>query len=182
MLCLRHIPLRTKRVALPGAALGAILLTACGYHFARGGTLPEGVRTVQVLPFVDRTAEGDLGAQVAAAVRGRMREIDPALVAGLGDDGDARLIGSVERVNQSTVPMGRGGYVVPGLYQLSIEARARIESPSGRVLDELGSFTEGIEYPVEIGLDAAEESRRRALVRAARALGSRIAEAALYRF
>ncbi|MFH1807355.1 MAG: LPS assembly lipoprotein LptE [Pseudomonadota bacterium] len=162
--------------------LGLVLISSCGYRFARGGTLPEGVQQVNVLPFVDRTAEGDLGAQVAASVRSRMREIDPRRVAGLGARGVARLVGSVERVNQSTVPMGRGGYVVPGLYQLSIEARARIESPTGRVLDDLGSFTEGIEYPVETGLATAEESRRRALVRASRALGSRIAEAALFRF
>ena len=156
--------------------------TSCGYQLTRGGALPPGIERVQIEPFVDRTAEGEVGAMVASAVRDRVREVNPALVAGLGDRGAARIEGTIEEVRVGTVPMGRGGGVVAGLYQLSVEATARIATPNGALVQDLGRFAERVEYPVESGLGAAEESRRRALLRAARVLGARIADAALIRF
>lgn len=159
-----------------------VVVAGCGYQLTRGGALPPGVDRVQIEPFVDRTAEGDVGAMVATAVRDRVREVDPALVARLGDRGAARVEGTIEEVRVGTVPMGRAGMVVAGLYQLSVEATARIVTPGGALVQDLGRFSEGVEFPVENGLGAAEESRRRALLRAARALGARIADAALVRF
>jgi hypothetical protein len=164
------------------ALLLLVAATGCGYQLTRGGTLPPGVARVQIEPFLDRTAEGEVGTMVATALRDRMREVNPALVAGLGDREAARLEGTIEEVHVGTVPMGRGGGVVAGLYQLSIEATARIVSSNGALVQDLGRFAEGVEYPVENGVGAAEESRRRALLRASRALGARIADAALIRF
>ncbi len=157
-------------------------LPGCGYRLGSGTQLPEGIRCVQVRAFTDRTAEGELGVSVASGVRERMRALDPALVAGLGDDDAAVLSGTVRSVRLATVPMGRGGGVVAGLYKIRIEASAQLRSPSGRLVENLGRFNEATEYPVEQGVAASEESRRRALERAAHELGARIAEKLLIRF
>ncbi|MBN2358046.1 MAG: hypothetical protein JXR83_01245 [Deltaproteobacteria bacterium] len=185
----RGQPPQRRTVLHPVAAVSMLVLAAvgvaiaaCGYQLTRGGALPAGVDRVQIEPFLDRTAEGELGVLVATAVRDRFRAVDPALVAGLGDRAAARLQGIIEEVRVGAVPMGRGGGVVAGLYQLSIDASARIVTAGGALVQDLGRFSEGVEYPVESGVGASEESRRRALLRAARALGARIADAALTRF
>lgn len=154
-------------------------LSCLGYRFGTGASLPKGVSAITVPAFVDATAEGGLGAEVAAATREHLRALDPRLVAGFGDAKAARIVGQIDRIGQATVPMGRGGGVVAGLYRVELYARARLLSPSGALIKDLGKFREAAEFPAESGVQASESSRRRALFRAAQGLGKRIAEAAV---
>lgn len=156
-------------------------LSSCaGYRFAAGADAPEEIKTLSVGVFLDRTAEGGLGARVSEALRDKLRAQNPGLLAGLGQQAKARVIGRIERVSQATVPMGRGGGVVAGLYRAELLASAKIVSRNGALIRDLGKFKEAAEFPVESGIQASESSRRRALLLAAKALGRRIAASILH--
>ena len=157
----------------------ASLAGCAGYRFAAGADKPKGIDTLSIQPFTDKTAEGGLGARVSEALRDELRSQNPDLLAGLGQQAEARVIGQIERVNQATVPMGRGGGVVAGLYRAELLASARIVSSTGTLIRDLGRFKESAEFPVENGVQASESSRRRALLLASKAIGRRIAAAIL---
>lgn len=75
--------------------LSLVLFTGCGYRFTAGGApLPEGVRTVHVPVFVNRTSESGVEAIFTEQLRERCMR---AGVLG-GDASDARLEGEVRSV------------------------------------------------------------------------------------
>ncbi len=175
--------LRHQRARLFALSLFlSVGLSACaGYRIAAGADKPAGINTLSVASFLNKTSEGGLGARVSESLRDALRAQNPGLLAGLGQKADARVVGLIEQVRQATVPMGRGGGVVAGLYRAELVASAKMVAADGALIRDLGKFKEAAEFPVESGIQASESSRRRALLLAAKAIGRRIAAAILAR-
>jgi hypothetical protein len=152
---------RTERATL----LLLVCLSACGYGFAAGaGRLPSGAERVFVRPLEDHTTDAELGALVAAALRGELARRG----ADAGPGARARIEGAVEESSFGpSSPNGatwRAVLVVSA--RLVIDGKVALEQRARREEDWLAG-----QDPLE-----SEGRRRLALRRAAGAVARDIVE------
>ena len=100
------------------------LICGCGYHLSgTKANLPEGVKTIAVPPFENRTLEPDLGAVMAEAMqreilrRGIMKIAPP-------EKADAILYGRIENIKLSPQGYDKDGFTTA--YQVRVEVSAKL--------------------------------------------------------
>lgn len=113
------------------AVLSLLLLFGCGYRFTAGGApLPEGVRSVHVPVFTNRTSESGIEAIFTEQLRERCMR---AGVLG-GDASDARIEGEVRGVFGAPTILSNQGRLAS--YRMYGNANLRLVK-GGRVLREV---------------------------------------------
>ncbi len=132
---------------LPVAAVAAALVAgACGYRFTTASPLHGGVERATVAPFENLSAEPELGAAVAAALREEL--------ARRGAAGEGAIIEGEVRAGEPAPTAPRG----PS-YRVAVEVRARLRV-GGKVVAER---TVRSDSDYVAGADALETEGRRAL-------------------
>lgn len=147
--------LASRAVALAAAC---VVAAGCGYGVGAGSggaRLPDDARSVFVAPLVNRTADAEAGALVAASLR---EELARRGAAG-GEGAPARIEGEVVRV--ASAPLTTQG----GTWRLTVEIQARLVR-SGAELGRVDVRRE-VDYLGEVDAVATEGRRRLALRKAA---------------
>jgi hypothetical protein len=135
-------------------ALGVALGAGCGYQFAAGvGRFPAGVERVYVRPLENLTADADVGALVAIALR---QELARRSMVG-GEQASARIEGEV--LSSGFTPSSGGA----ATYTQSISVRIRLMVGEKKIAER--GVTASQDYLA--GVDPLEsEGRRRVAIRA----------------
>jgi hypothetical protein len=136
-------------LALAPALAAAIALGGCGYRFANRAELKGGAEAAFVAPFENLSAEPELGAAVAAALRDELARRGAAAGAG------ARAVIDGEVRSGAPAPSTLG----PRTYRIALEARARLRV-DGKLVAER---TVRREADFLAGADPNESETRRAI-------------------
>ena len=156
-------PVRSGRRAVALALLAA-LAVACGYGLRPSGDpLRAGAERVFVPPLENRTADAEVGALVAAAVRRELARRGAAA----GPEAPARLEGEV-------LESSFGASSVSGTYRVTLRARVRLVVDGAVAAEHTVARGEDVlagQDPLE-----SEGRRRLALRRTAEALGRDVVE------
>lgn len=109
-------------------ALGLVVLSACGYHFAGGGrTFAPELKTVGVLTFANDTREVGIEKRLALAIEREFAMRGPLRIASRAEEGDLLLSGTVQQAADRPVSFNRNDEVL--IYQtlltLDLELRRR---------------------------------------------------------
>ncbi len=123
----------------------------CGYHLAgEGGTLPDGVRTIAIQPFRNRTREHGLEVQLQRAVedefrrRGRLRVV-------LDPEGDLVLSGEIRSV--TSIPVAFSGTDEAVQYQGTMQVSMRVvDRASGQTIYENKTLQETQDFGAVSGV------------------------------
>lgn len=118
-------------------ALVPVLLlcaSACGYHLAGQGAVPQGAHTIEIHAFGNRTLETGLDVQLHNAVEDEFRRHGLLHVV---EEGDADLVLSGTVTVFSAYPVTASGLDEPLQYQVTIRVRfALTERETGKTLYE----------------------------------------------
>lgn len=144
------------------AFLALLAVSACGYRFAAGVTLPPGVRSLSVRVFENHTPEPQAGAIFAQAMA---EELERQATRQEGED--AVVEGRVLLVTASPSGLGPGGTV--GLWTLRTTVHFRVMAGERLLYEEPALSWEESFLPGRDVLDT-ESARRLAMHRAAHAL------------
>ena len=145
-------------------ALLVLVLSGCGYRFAVGGPgLPEGIGSVHVPVFKNRSGEAEAGVWFASALA---EELARSGYSG-GPSSPARIEGVVESVDSNILAIGPDGRGV-GLYR--VEARVTVALVRGEKELCRRDFYGAEEFLPARELLGLEAARREALKRLAQRL------------
>lgn len=153
-----------------------LMLTACGYRFTGGGTLPEGIRHIAVEVLENRAAETGIETLFTNDLIYEFNTNSQSVVAD-AVRADAVLSGVIERVTADTLTH-QGAYSTSER-RVQVSVSFRLVSSEGKVLWQRKSMSQSEEYSVvdssgaELDKIAVERNRRIALVE----LSKRMAEA-----
>jgi hypothetical protein len=136
-------------LALAPALAAAIALGGCGYRFANRAELKGGAEAAFVAPFENLSAEPELGAAAAAALRDELARRGAAAGAG------ARAVIDGEVRSGAPAPSTLG----PRTYRIALEARARLRVDGAIVAER----TVRREADYLAGTDPNESETRRAI-------------------
>ncbi|BBO66145.1 hypothetical protein DSCA_00750 [Desulfosarcina alkanivorans] len=153
-----------------------LLLTACGYHFAGGGSLPAGVNRVFITVMENRSSEtgvetlftNDL---IYEFTRSRKESIAPDR-----SSADGILTGTIVRLSVQNV--SRTSVSTAVTRRVTGTLALRLESPDGRVLWSSGDIIERQAYDVVDGNKTATDQNKSDAIAV---LSSRLAESAFNR-
>jgi hypothetical protein len=133
---------------MSGGLIALLALSACGYSFTASGRLAGGLPSAAVRPFANRSAEPELGAELAAALR------EELAARGALAGGTTGTIVEGEVSAGPAAPAAADGVS----WRVAVDVRARLLD-GGRVVAERALRREA-DYPA--GLDALETEGRRA--------------------
>ncbi len=129
-------------------SLVALAAAGCGYRLTTAHELPGGARHVAVRPFQNRSADPELGAAVAAAMRAELARRGVS-----GEGGDAVIDGEVRA--SEPVPSTPGAATL----RVAIDVKARLVVPGAPPAER--SIRRETDYLA--GVDALETEGRRAI-------------------
>jgi outer membrane lipopolysaccharide assembly protein LptE/RlpB len=143
-----------------------LLLQACGYHFAGGGSLPADIQRLYIPTLENRSAETGIETTVTNALAeeaGRLR----IAVAASADTADGVIKGEIARIATTTV--SRSGETTAAERRVEIQVRLRLEDAAARTVKRIDALSADRVYDVIDGDEAATEANRKvALEEAAR--------------
>ena len=161
-----------------------VLLVSCGlllltsgcmtYRFANTIELPANKTGIYIPVFVEETVEGNLGMELANAVRGNVLRRHPRLLRRQIGEGALVLDGTVKKMRDRPLFSGAGGKLVAGTYRVSVEVSVKLRDHKGKLVAKLGSFSSSEEYITEKAMELTEEGRKRAIRRVALQLADQI--------
>lgn len=123
------------------AALSLLLLgtaVACGYRLLGTGNLPEGIRTVAVLPFERQVPVVQLDQRVTEAVTQEMARRLKVRVQSEKEGADAVLTGTIRSFHVAPLSYDEAGRA--NRYQVSLGVKVRLADAKGTVLYESQAF------------------------------------------
>jgi hypothetical protein len=141
----------------------AVVCLGCGYRFTAGGApLPEGIRSVEVPVFGNKTAEPGLEAAFTQAMRLQLAR------AGLDSpaNAEAQILGEILAVSAAPTLVTPAGALAS--YRLSISARLKLVK-SGRTLSDV-RINGAEDYLPGVDVVEAEANRAAAMQRLAQTL------------
>lgn len=136
-------------------------VAGCGYHLSGAkADLPEGIKTVAVPPFENRTLEPDLGVVMAEAMqreilRRGMVKIAPS------DKADAVLTGRIDNIKLTPVGYDSRGFTTA--YQVRVEVSARLVQ-GGKTIWSINKLVENEEIKVDSSIPDDLTRREKVLV------------------
>ncbi len=165
-----------RRVALPVLALGALLLSACGYQLRDepGKRFSEAGIVVDVRPFTNASLFPDAGAFIAGRLRDEMsREGFRGRFAHSG--ADYLVEGAVKEVREEVVSHGADLFGLE--YRLTLQVDIRVvEVTHGRLLWKEEGMIESAPYLSGPDFQYAESNRRMAFEETCRRMARRIGQ------
>lgn len=161
-----------------GEFLGALLicllvvLTACGYHFTGGGSLPGGIQRLYIPTLENRSAETGIETIVTNALVEEVSRNQRQLAA-TAEAADGTLVGAVTRIATRTV--SRSGEQRAAERRVEIQVGLRLENAAAQEIRRIDQLSTASVYDVIDGDDAATEANRKeALREAAQTLAERV--------
>ena len=151
----RHI------IKAPILVLVFVTVAGCGYRLSGAkADLPEGIKTVAVPPFENRTLEPDLGVVMAEAMqreilRRGMVKIAPS------DKADAVLTGRIDSIRLTPVGYDSKGFTTA--YQVRVEVSARLVQ-GGKTIWSINKLVENEEIKVDSNIPDDLVRREKVLV------------------
>lgn len=149
------------------AVLLVSVFSACGYHFAGSGQLPDGVHTIGVRMLTNRTAESGLETEVTNALIDELTRRRQDLVVDV-DHADAVLSGTIDSL--ATETLSRSGLLTATERRLVITASLVLKDRQGEILWQRSRLSAEQAYAVTNDAAQSERNRQRAIVDAARRL------------
>ena len=145
---------------LPAFLIGMSLLlcSGCGYKLmGTGGALPQGVKVVAVPPFERQVPVLQLDQRVTEQVRAELARRAKVKVQAEKEGADAVLAGTL--THYSVVPVSYDSQGRANRFQVSMSAKIRLSSASGRILYESEGyrFTQNYERSPSPGTYINEE-------------------------
>lgn len=136
--------------------LASLPAAGCGYHLAgRGGTLPEGVRSVAVPVFENATRRPEVEQRVTERIIEELTTRSDAKILPGRDGADALLSGTISGFESSPVLLTSEGRATR--YEVTVTARVRLEDlRSGRLLWANDQFVFRQQYDVPELADCVE--------------------------
>ena len=152
-----------------------LLLAACGYHPVGQGRFPDGVRTIQVSLFENRTYEPLLEDIVTNQVIEEFSRRRPLRVVSRENKADARLEGAVTGFQVSAISYDQDDRI--GQFRATVAIEAALRSfDDGRVLWK-GRLSWSQDYPINTDKSVQEDSEAAAV----RLIAGRLAQNLYYR-
>jgi len=151
-----------------------LFVTACGYKFSGGGDLPEGIHSLSIGVFENRTREIGLESQIANDLIyqfTRFRNIK------LTDKNkaDAQLTGIIKSAATRTITHESAN--VPTERRIQVVLDMKLTSSDGKVIWSADSISAYETYDVDSDKPQTEQNKKSALA----TLSSRVAERIYYR-
>ena len=149
----------------------AIFLTACGYHFAGGGSLPGGIQTIAVNILKNSTSETGLENIVTNDLinefirKGKTVEKN-------SKKADAVLSGAIESTRITTI--SRQGQQSPLERQIEIAVSLKLTSSDNKVIWSASNISDYEAYNVASDKQATETNKRRAIETLSKRLAEKI--------
>lgn len=153
-----------------GCALICLIatLSACGYRFAGGGSLPAGIKRLYIPTVENRSAETGMEFTLTNALVEEVSRFQKGLAAG-AEDADGILYGEITRIATNTV--SRSGEKTAVERRVIIEARLRLLDAAAKELRRIDQVRADSVYDVIDGDETATEANRKAaLMEAAQTL------------
>lgn len=138
---MRPLRFRPARPYLWAAALALFLLgtaLGCGYRLLGTGNLPQGIRTVAVLPFERQVPVVQLDQRVTEAVTQEMARRLKVRVQSDKEGADAVLTGAIRSFHVFPLSYDEAGRA--NRYQVSLGVKVRLADSRGTVLYESQAF------------------------------------------
>jgi len=115
----------------PCTYLALLCLIGCGYRFAgRSDLFPKDIHTVYVEPFLNRTRDVGLGAEIATALRGELYRRGELQLVDQADRADAILSGVVRSFDSLTASVNQNDEVLQYEATLIVDTTFRRREPS----------------------------------------------------
>ena len=145
-------------------------LAACGYRFAGGGSMPEGIRFVGISMLENRTSETGVEDQITNSIiyeftrSGSVTVTDPARA-------EAVLSGVINRILVDSIAFTSAN--VAQERRVTIYVDLTLTGADGRVIWTVRDMTANEDYPVESDKLATERNKREAIAAASERLAER---------
>jgi outer membrane lipopolysaccharide assembly protein LptE/RlpB len=157
-----------KKYAWAIILLGA-LLSACGYQFAGGGSLPSGITSVSVEMFKNRTAETGVETIITNDLIYEFTRHEQVIVTG-SDKADAILTGVVQSISERTI--SHTGEYTSDERRVVLNLDLQLTNKSGGVIWSAKGVSDNEAYKVMPGKQSTERRKREAI----KTLSKRLAE------
>jgi len=157
-----------KRYAWAIILLGS-LLSACGYQFAGGGSLPSGITSISIEMFKNRTAETGAENIITNDLIYEFTRHEQVVVTG-SDRADAILTGVIQSISERTI--SHTGKYTSNERRVEVQVDLKLTGRSGRVIWSSKSVSEDEAYNVMPEKQSTERKKRDAIKK----LSKRLAE------
>jgi outer membrane lipopolysaccharide assembly protein LptE/RlpB len=154
-----------------GIILLGSLLSACGYRFAGGGSLPSGITSVSVEMFQNRTGETGVETIITNDLIYEFNRHEQVVVTG-SDKADAILTGVVQSISETTI--SHTGEYTSDERRVVLNVDLQLTNKSGGVIWSAKGLSENEAYKVMPGKSSTERSKRIAIQRLSKRLAENI--------
>ena len=155
--------------SLKAILVTCLLLPACGYHFAGGGSLPEGAGTISVLMLQNRTSEIGIQSKLSGDIIYEITRRDSSRIA-RPENADAVLSGVVKTVQDFDI--AHTGTSTASQRRVTLTVDMKLERPDGTSLWSRSGLSDYEAYDVAADRNRTEQNRNRAVEK----LSKRMAE------
>ena len=149
----------------------ACFFAGCGYRFSGGGSLPAGIRSLEVPVFANKT--GQSGAEVIFT-KAFIRELSrhPGLKLAPESAGDARMLGEIARVRVLTASRRDSQSVLER--RIFVTVKAVLKRADGSIAWSAADLSENEVYSVNENKLVTEDNRNKALEKIADKIAEQI--------
>ncbi len=159
-----------KRYAWP-IILFWLLVSACGYQFTGGGSLPSGITSISIEMFENRTSETGVETIITNDLIYEFARREQVVVTG-SDKADAILTGVVKSISERTISH-RGEYTSDER-RVKLNLDLQLKDKSGRVIRSVKDVSDNEAYKVLPGKQATEQLKKVAIKRLSKRLAENI--------
>jgi len=146
-----------------------LLLSACGYQFFGGGSLPCGMKSISIEMFKNRTGETGVETIIANDILYEFTRYEQVVVTD-SDKADAILTGVIRSIGERTI--SHVGEYTSYERRVELEVDLKLTDQSGRVIWSSTSISEDESYQVTPDKRSTERNKRDAIKK----LSKRLAE------
>ncbi len=149
--------------------LVSIFLHACGYRFAGGGNLPNGIRSIRIQILENRTAETGVESLFTNDLIYEITKNRKAILTS-SQDADATLTGVIESIRSETI--SRAGQLTAIEKRVTAVVDLKLTDPGGKLIWSAKGVSENEAYDASGDKQLSERNKRTAI----EALSKRLAE------
>ena len=159
-----------KRYAWP-IILFWLLVSACGYKFTGGGSLPSGITSISIEMFENRTSETGVETIITNDLIYEFTRREQVVVTG-SDKADAILSGVVKSISERTI--SHKGEYTSDERRVTLKLDLQLKDKSGRVIWSAKDVSDNEAYKVLPGKQATEQLKKVAIKRLSKRLAENI--------
>jgi len=148
-----------------------LLLPACGYRFAGGGSLPGGAESISVLMPENRTAESGIQAQLNSDIVYEFTRRESARIAP-PETADAILSGVITTVQDTDI--AHTGTSTASQRRVTLTIDMKLESKNGAVLWRRPGLSDYEAYDVAANRSGTDLNRRAAIEKVSKCLAEAV--------